>query len=168
MLEYIEGDVPPDLSGSFDEQTLHRAARLIRTFHDLSVDFVAANGDEVVCHNDLSPCNFVFRNGDPMAMIDFDAAAPGSRAHDLGYAAWLWLDIGSPALGATDQGRHLAGFVASYGLLDVGQVLDAMLERQTLLGDQGRREGNTVLAVWADECRQWTRANLATPSATRP
>jgi hypothetical protein len=26
----------------------------------------------------------------------FDAAAPGSRAFDLRYAAWLWLDVDAP------------------------------------------------------------------------
>ena len=45
---------------------MHAKARLIRRFHDLSAQLVAtpaaaAVGVEVICHNDLSPCNFVFR-----------------------------------------------------------------------------------------------------------
>ncbi|WP_165504856.1 phosphotransferase [Rhizobium pisi] len=46
-------------------------------------------GFEVVYHNDLSPCNFVFRQQIPVAIIDFDAASFGRRVYDLGYAAWL-------------------------------------------------------------------------------
>ena len=62
----------------FHEPTLCAAASMIRTFHDLSAELVshpaaAAAGTEVLCHNDLSPCNFVFRGGAPVAMIDFDA-----------------------------------------------------------------------------------------------
>ncbi|PDT30771.1 hypothetical protein CO660_05345 [Rhizobium sp. L9] len=75
------------------------AARLIRRNHDATEGLVASPAGqsvelEVVCHNDLSPCNFVFRSGRPVAVIDFDSASPGLRMHDLGYAAWMWLDLG--------------------------------------------------------------------------
>ena len=41
------------------------------------------------------PCNFVFRDGRPVGIIDFDAAAPGPRLRDVGYAIFLWLNLGS-------------------------------------------------------------------------
>ena len=92
---------------------------MIRRYHDLSADLLASPrrrvGIEVVCHNDLSPCNFVFRAGVPVAIIDFDAAAPGSRNWDLGYAAWLWLDLGSPEIAAVEQRRRLAVFLEATG-----------------------------------------------------
>lgn len=37
---------------------------------------MAAGG---VCPNDLGPNSFVFRDGTPIALIDFDMAAPGER-----------------------------------------------------------------------------------------
>jgi hypothetical protein len=40
-------------------------------------------------------------------LIDLDAAAPGSRAFDLGHAAWLWLDIGNLGCPAEQQVRHV-------------------------------------------------------------
>jgi Ser/Thr protein kinase RdoA (MazF antagonist) len=51
---------------------------MIRRFQDVGAEFISTLGDmptdaETVCHNDLSPCNFVFRDGSPVAMIDFDA-----------------------------------------------------------------------------------------------
>lgn len=86
VFSFIAGTVPPDL-GFHDDDALRVAARLIRRFHDLGRDLAGAGA--VICHNDLSPCNFVFRDGLPVAIIDFDAAASGTRARDLGYAAWL-------------------------------------------------------------------------------
>lgn len=164
MLTFIEGDVPGELA-YFDEPALREAASLIRTFHDLTSDLVAfpteaETGIEVVCHNDLSPCNFVFRGELPMAIIDFDASAPGSRAHDLGYAAWLWLDLGSPEISVFDQQKRLATFIEAYGVLRVDSVLEAMLERQSILVDEGRRIGDDSLAEWASACNEWTRKNL--------
>jgi thiamine kinase-like enzyme len=42
---------------------------------------------ETVCHNDLTTWNTVFRAGLPVAFIDWDTAAPGPRAFDLGFIA---------------------------------------------------------------------------------
>jgi aminoglycoside phosphotransferase (APT) family kinase protein len=35
------------------------------------------------------------REGKPVGIIDFDAAAPGERLQDVGYALFLWLNLGS-------------------------------------------------------------------------
>ncbi len=161
VFTYLEGTVPAGLQ-AHDDETLRSAARLIRRFHDLSAELVAtpaarAAGIEVVCHNDLSPCNFVFRAGFPAALIDFDAAAPGSRAYDLGYAAWLWLDLGAPSDGVPKQCRRLAFFLAAYGPCDHDAVLDATLTRQAIVAAQGRHRGDAAMSDWAAQCLRWTR-----------
>lgn len=161
IFAFIDGEVPSELS-HYDDETLRAAASLIRRFHDLSAELVAtpaaqAVGIEVICHNDLSPCNFVFRAGVPSAMIDFDAAAPGSRLHDLGYAAWLWLDLGSPAVTASEQKRRLAVFVDTYGMYRPDSILSAALERQAILVAKAHRIGDLAMAQWATECFEWTR-----------
>lgn len=164
VLSFIEGEVPEELAW-FEEHTLREAALLIRRFHDLSAGLIASSaseGNEVVCHNDLSPCNFVFRGETPVAVIDFDAAAPGSRAHDLGYAAWLWLNIGESEISATDQQRRLATFLDAYGVTNPDPVLESMLERQAALIEEGRRIGDNALSTWASNCKDWTRQNLQT------
>jgi|1185.fasta_scaffold53504_2 Ser/Thr protein kinase RdoA (MazF antagonist) len=166
VLAWIEGDVPADLSAAHDDAVLAAAARLTRRYHDataalLAAPAAAAAGLEVVCHNDLSPCNFVFRAGVPVAIIDFDAAVPGTRAHDLGYAAWLWLDLGGPDVEASGQRRRLGVFLDSYGPVpDRAEVVAAILHRQDLLVAQGRRVGDTALQRWAAGCRAWTRDHL--------
>jgi Ser/Thr protein kinase RdoA (MazF antagonist) len=160
ILAFIDGVVPTELT-HHDDETLRAAAALIRRFHNLSAELVAtpaaqAVGIEVICHNDLSPCNFVFRAGVPVAMIDFDAAAPGSRIHDLGYAAWLWLNLGSPAIIASEQKRRLAVIVEAYGMYSPNFVLSAALKRQAILAAEGQRIGNLAMTQWATECMEWT------------
>jgi Ser/Thr protein kinase RdoA (MazF antagonist) len=119
VLSYLEGEVPCDLSWH-EDAVLVTAAGLIRRYHDATTDLLPSPmgrkiGGEVICHNELSPCNFVFRSRLPVAMIDFDAAAPGTRAYDLGYAAWLWLDLGTPDTSAAERRRRLSVFLDAYG-----------------------------------------------------
>lgn len=166
ILTWIDGDVPSELSTHSDE-VLAAAARLIRYYHDATaalVDSPAARavGIEVVCHNDLSPCNFVFRTGLPVAIIDFDAAAPGTRCRDLGYAAWLWLDLGNSELAAPEQIRRFRVFLDAYGSgPSDADVVSAMLDRQVQLASQGRTNGNPAMTQWADDCRAWVQRTFA-------
>jgi aminoglycoside phosphotransferase (APT) family kinase protein len=161
---FIEGQVPAELT-LHEDQTLRKAAALIRQFHDLSAELVStpaarAVGIEVVCHNDLSPCNFVFRASIPVAIIDFDAAAPGTRLYDLGYAAWLWLDLGSPEIEPAEQMRRLSTFIKAYGIDDPSSVLKAAVKRQSILVAEAGRTSNIAMAQWATECMEWTQRHL--------
>src|SRR2546423_14360208 len=79
ILSFLPGDVPSELDSSFAAGVLAEAARLIRCYHDATAASDLAGPCEVVCHNDLSPCNAVFRDGVPVALIDLDAVAPGTR-----------------------------------------------------------------------------------------
>jgi serine/threonine protein kinase len=158
---FIEGEVPAELDLHGDE-TLRQAALLIRRFHDLSAELIEAApssdaGIEVVCHNDLSPCNFVFRSDVPVAIIDFDAAAPGLRSWDVSYAAWLWLDLGSDDFDAEEQRRRLGLFIEAYGGLGIGDIVAAIQARQAALAAEGRRLKNDALATWSAECLAWTQ-----------
>jgi Phosphotransferase enzyme family len=159
VFSFIEGDVPCEL-GFIGDHTLSVAAGLIRKFHDLNADLVADGsqfGTEIVCHNDLSPCNFVFRDGLPVAIIDFDATAPGTRAHDLGYSAWLWLNIGSPEIAPTEQKRRLRLFIAAYGALAPDVILRSMKARQPALVAEGQRQAKAPMSDWAAACLKWTQ-----------
>lgn len=165
VLSWIQGDVPDDLSPGYDELTLRAAARLIRDYHDASSGYVTRQG-EVACHNDLSPCNFVFRDGAPVAIIDFDAANPGMRAHDLGYAAWLWLDIGNPAVTAAEQGRRLGVLLDAYGPeLAQDEVVTAMMLRQKMLEARWHEIEDLAMSAWAQACHTWVQENLSSFNA---
>ncbi len=89
---FIEGYVPGEIGNTTLSQ---RCAfmKIVKNLHDVSSDF--APEGKVICHNDLSPCNTVFRNDIPVAIIDWDSAAFGERWEDLTYILWLWINIGS-------------------------------------------------------------------------
>ena len=154
MLSFIPGSVPAEL-GHFSDDQLTAAARLLREFHDATVDFASRDGFEVVCHGDASPCNCVFVEGRPAALIDFDEAHGGSRLEDLGYACWLWTDIGNDELPADLQGRRVARFFSDYGS-EGSDAVDSIIRAQEALG---KRSSVSGVVDWADACRTWVVEN---------
>jgi Ser/Thr protein kinase RdoA (MazF antagonist) len=163
ILSYVEGEVPAEL-GWHDDVVLFAAGRLIRRFHDATVGLLGRGGAarlEVVCHNELSPCNFVFQAGIPVALIDFDTAAPGTRRMDIAYAAWAWLDLGNPEIAPAEQHRRLALLLTAYGMdFDAASLKEAIVMRQQMLAAQGEGDGRTEMAQWARACLAWTLENL--------
>jgi len=159
ILTYAEGWVPEDL-GTFTVSQLRAAAELIATFHGATALSPLAGHQELVCHGDLSPCNFVFRSGLPVSIIDFDACHPGPRRLDVGYAAWTWLDIGNPTNEAFEVGQRLACFLDSYGPLAPADPLQAIRDAQAWLAERCRvRPQPTSFEIaterWACHCRAW-------------
>jgi Ser/Thr protein kinase RdoA (MazF antagonist) len=160
VFSYIVGDVPGELA-NHDDTNLVAAARLIRDYHDATASFASDQGAEIICHNDLSPCNTVFREGRPCALIDFDAAALGCRIDDLGYAVWLWLNIGNSDYSPASQQRRISLFLKAYGAADREvEVIQSMLRRQLRLANEGARLGKPAMRDWAAECRAWTIQHL--------
>jgi Ser/Thr protein kinase RdoA (MazF antagonist) len=157
IFTYLCGEVPAEL-GEFSNEQLSRAARLLRSFHDATEDFEGRAGEQIVCHGDASPCNCVFQDAVPYALIDFDDAHPGTRAEDLGYAAWLWLDIGNDDIPAHVQRKRMQQFFVDYGasaeISPVGAVMDA----------QSRYRSNLSLPQevrqWSADCLEWTQRQL--------
>ena len=77
ILTYLDGWVPARYGRWTDEQVA-AVGRLLRAFHDATRGSRLAGHHDVVCHHDPGPTNFVFRDGMPAALIDFDTAEPGS------------------------------------------------------------------------------------------
>jgi hypothetical protein len=161
VLTYIEGEVGrgdsfiPSQGGRFDrrlpdfvwgDDVLVHLGALIRAYHDAAATFPWAEREwcfeprlpvETVCHNELFPSNTVFRAGVPVVLIDWDTAAPGPRAWDLGVAAWRWVPffrdekcraVGLPT-GIAEKARRFRLLLDAYGLEpDIG-IVDAGIER---------------------------------------
>ena len=72
----------------------------------------------MVCHNDLAPSNTIYRDGQPVAFIDWDVAAPAPPLWDIAHAVWRFVDITRNA--DTMDVRTLAArtrlFCDAYGL----------------------------------------------------
>lgn len=132
VLEFLPGEVPSRIRPLTDEQVI-AGARLLRGFHDATRGSVLAGDHEVVCHHDAGPNNAVFRDGLPVAFIDFDLARPGDPLEDLGYMGWLWcISSKESAPDVCAQARQLALVAESYGL-DRGRkahLVEAVLDRQ--------------------------------------
>ena len=131
-LSYIPGRVPiaPTPAWAMSDAALTSVAELLRRYHDAveSFDSSAMRFDHslparfrgsIVSHNDPNLDNVVFQDGRAVALIDFDLAAPGSRAWDLACAARLWIPLRAPEdLPAAVRGRlmtRLAQFADAYG-----------------------------------------------------
>ncbi|MCM2580134.1 phosphotransferase [Streptomyces meridianus] len=128
VLDFVPGQIGT-LSGC-DGARPGAAGRLLRAFHDATAGFVPPAGAiwyfpphepaEVVCHGDAAPYNMVFRDGLPVAFIDFDTAHPGPRIRDVAYAAYRFVPLTTaPAEGAmplAEQARRLRLFADAYGL----------------------------------------------------
>jgi Phosphotransferase enzyme family len=134
---FIPGSVPARFQTWTDVQ-IAAAGRLLRAMHDASRGSALAGRHPVVCHHDPGPNNAVFNNmvfseGEPVAFIDFDTAAPGSPLEDLGYLAWTWCVSSKPSAPPVEaQAAQMRIAVDAYGLAhgERGAVVDAILERQ--------------------------------------
>lgn len=159
MLTYISGTVPRQLGGFQKEQWL-AAARLLRLFHDATADCDLKGECEVVCHGDPGPGNFVFRDGMPFALIDFDGAHAGTRDEDVGYAAWMWLHIGNPKISPEQQGSNLVNFLAAYDATSLWNPLEAVLRAQhALVARIPNRSRWANIKARAQGCLTWTVRN---------
>lgn len=158
VLSFIPGQVvgqrgqgaPPAFIREVD--TLIDLARLLRRYHDATVGLMppenavwsyqvgAPSAGEVICHNDVGPWNVVFDSGRPIALIDFDTAAPAPREWDVAYTLYRFVPyvpddictiIGWPE--PPDRPMRLAAFCEAYGRVDVSRVLDVMHRRVGVL-----------------------------------
>jgi Ser/Thr protein kinase RdoA (MazF antagonist) len=137
VLTYLPGKVPRRASPEVaTNRVLAEVGRLLRRYHDAVSGFELPPGVEwyhesdrapgsVVCHNDLSPRNTVFRDGRPVAFLDWDFASPARPAWDVAHAAWQFVpltdDPGCKRHGWTslpDRLRRLRAFCDAYGLAE--------------------------------------------------
>lgn len=134
ILSFLPGHVPwqpAEQMRARSDESLTVAAELVRQFHDLTAGTCLAGGCEVVCHNDLSPKNTVYRDRAgvlrPVAFIDWDIAAPGQRIHDIAHVCWQYAGLG-PQIEDTAQACWQVRIICdAYGLADRAAVVDTIL-----------------------------------------
>ena len=172
VLTYLPGDIhggwpepmPPWMFE--DITTLRRAAELLRRYHDAVLTFrpppdatwhqVAPGRHELICHNDWSPYNAIFREHDPVVMLDWDHTGPGSRVWDVASSAHTWVPLypKKSELSLEQKAARLAVFCETYGDVEPGAVLDVLPEQLRLVAQlvrtnaDGGDPGAQKLAGW--------------------
>lgn len=159
VLTYIDG-VDGRRARCYTDAALIQVAQLIRSLHDGLGSFVppadrhwrpgsrAPKGD-LICHNDLSPANTIYRDGAPQAFIDWDFSRPSTAVWDLSYAVRTFVPLYSAddcrqmgyEPGQRDERLRL--FCEAYGM-------DAQTRRDLLPMVRARLEGETT--AFAGRC----------------
>ena len=137
VLDFVPGDVPgaPPEAWACTDEVVAGIGRLVRDLHDASAgwepppelpwfgrdrrvpemppELAALPGPpELVAHCDVTPQNVVFRDGRPVALVDFDLARPTRRVADLLTTAMWWVPLHGPGRpGPGPAGRRRAGAV---------------------------------------------------------
>jgi aminoglycoside phosphotransferase (APT) family kinase protein len=173
-----------------DDKGLEGFGRLLREYHDAVAGFrppadtvwafgpASCREGEVICHGDFGPWNIVWRDNEPVGILDWDFARPGRPERDVAYAAEYvapfrndehclrWLQHPQPP----DRRRRLERFCAAYGLASAEGMVDAVLREQLEHRELVRQlaaRGLEPQASWVadgnldmrDRFVAWSRAN---------
>lgn len=159
ILEFIPGEVP-ESDYICSDAALHTVGTMLRALHDATTTFVAPPSAhwylparepaEVICHGDVAPYNTVFRDGLPVAFIDFDTAHPAPRLWDVAYAAFRFVPLSDPF--ASTQITRLRILADAYGLtarerLDLPAVAEARLHALAAHIREQTAAGNAAFAA---------------------
>jgi Ser/Thr protein kinase RdoA (MazF antagonist) len=177
VLSYVEGDVAlaPYPAWSMTDSALTSVGRLLRRFHDATASFdrdglagwmtawADPTGGDRINHNDPCPENIVFRDGEAVALIDFDLAAPGRPLWDVAIAARNWCPLTAPSTRFRypedlDAIVHLRHFAHGYGVAtrEASLLVDLIfLSRQRALAHI-RDEVAAGTRIWVEE---WTKTD---------
>lgn len=169
VLEYVRGELGDD-RGTYSTAELASIGRMLADLHHALETFVPPpaaswnriippDREELVCHNDVAPWNLV-RSARGWVLIDWDAAAPGSRLWDLAYAAqgMAGLRADRPV---PESAARLQSFVDGYGLAERDRAeLAPMLGRRAramydLLREGARLGRHPWARIWTEDGPYW-------------
>jgi len=186
-LRWIPGDCGPDAWRHLrTEAAVRSAGALLRRLHDATEgfeppegaewSFAATPGATVVTHGDPGPWNFVWREGEAVALVDWDHASPAPAMDDVAFAVETFAPFRTDAEAAEvygldpppDRASRVRAFAEAYGLGGTAGLVDRVIERQdtTLartaeLAARGQEPwASWVRAGYLDEIRgrvRWSR-----------
>ena len=157
-LSYLDGETAPGSGSLLSDDLLVQAARIIRSYHDVTAGSALAQGHEIVAHNELGPHNTIFHQSQVVGFIDWDDAAPGTRLRDFANAVYNYVDVGHWASQtASVQARRIQLMCAAYGWDDPIAIVDdfeADLQQALRNHEQAGRMG--AVRVFQEEVN-WMR-----------
>ena len=176
-LRFIEGESGGDgWKNQHDEEGLRSAARLLRRIHDASADWAppddavfaapTGGGGDVFVNGDPGPWNFVWRDGEAVALIDWDFLHRAPRLDDVAYALRWFAPLRDDASAlewhhfpqVPDRLARIEAFLDAYGMASDLDVADAVvrrihstIEHVRFLADRGQEPQRTWIAEGAVE-----------------
>lgn len=182
VLGFVPGDVPvePLPDWATGEAVVVELARLIRRLHDAAAGWnvppdavwgripgtpspdvpPSSEAPELVSHQDYCPGNVVFRDRQPVALIDFDLARPTNRVADCVNAMYWWVPLldpvdRAPSLAGVDAAHRVRLFADAYGMTDKQreQVVPAAVARakNAHISMRAAADVDPVFKRWWDE-----------------
>ena len=177
VLTFIDGDVAVDPQWepgyghrlrpyARTDRALRAVADLLRRLHAAASGFQPAitsyrfrprppRGGEIISHGDLGPWNTVYRDGIPVAFMDWDSTGPVSPLDDLADTAWTFVPLASTEhlLEAgfdplPDLPARLRMFVEAYGLTDRKAILPALERSMTRAADRPTNAADAASLQW--------------------
>lgn len=158
VLEFLEGEVGNPVAG-YPARDLTAIGRMLRDFHQAAAGFNPPAGAswgtlippdrvELICHHDPAPWNLV-RRGDGWALIDWDAAGPGSRLWDLAYTAQTAVPL-RPDRPPAEGLPGLRALVDGYGLdeHERNALVDLLPRRARAMVDMLRTQASAGRSPW--------------------
>ena len=188
VLSYIPGEpvTPPFPAWALTDEALRSVARLLRRYHEAAAEFDTRPHvwpmapprpftGHLACHNDPNLANVIFRDGQAVALIDFDLASPAQPVWDVAAAVRLWAPLRSEEYiedaRRGDAVRRMQVFLAASGPAGISpeRLIDAVIAHQQWLYGVvagGATTGNPgFLEYWRRglprvvATREWCRAN---------
>ncbi len=120
--------------------------------------FLAAAA-EIVAHNELGPHNTVFSGEEPVAFIDWDDAAPGTRLFDLANAVWSFVDVGEGGGPIGEQAWRVRLMCDAYGWDDTDAIVEEIRADLKRALANHERAGRTKPAAIFREMVAWMEAH---------
>lgn len=188
ILSFIPGEVPgndyPDFKPYiWSDSSFIKSAELLRRYHDavqgfkstsckpgIKISCLVPEGweDEIICHNDAALYNIVFKDEVPIALIDFDLAAPGPRIWDIVYMLYTSVPLASfsidysigksipysTELHGDERRRRISLFFKSYGMEVPQNIKGWTISRIKALCDtliSGAAQGNIAYQKMIEE-----------------
>lgn len=170
ILSFVKGK-PALAPVPADDETLVQLGQLLRRMHDSKAGFVIPDdarwhdgplrppSGDVVCHNHLFPPNVILRDRTPVALVDWDLAAPAPVLYDVASAANFWVPLAHDTraqrwrLQTDRHGERLRLLCDAYGA-DADQrraLLDVVAHRNEMGYEIHRRWGGIERrAGWAE------------------
>jgi hypothetical protein len=165
MLSFVEGD-PGFAPVPSSDDVVAELGRVLRRAHDAQEGF--APGGLVIGHCDLFWTNVIFRDGLPVALIDWELARPVTRTLEIGLAATYWAGIRideqltERGIPLERRGERLRILCDAYGLeaSERGSLFDELIAYRRERIEHGLWRGATPIEVIRENLA-WTESHAA-------